>query len=118
MVSDTEDNVASEYLVSRELSKFRHFSAKFPWKFSAKIPLKNSPKFSGEVTAAPFLIQIKRKLKQKWNQKRKRGNLREGREAPPRRCLPPLRFWFRFRFDLRLIRITTKVSFRFKFRFA
>ena len=36
-------------------------------------------------------------------QKRKRGNLRGGRKAPLRRLLHPLRFCFRFRFNLRLI---------------
>ena len=50
-----------------------------------------------------FVIQIKRKLKRKRKQKRKQGSLREGREAPPRRCPPLLRFCFRFRFNLRLI---------------
>ena len=47
------------------------------------------------------LVQIKRKLKRERKQKRKRGSLREGREAPPRRCPHPLRFCFRF--NLRLI---------------
>ena len=42
------------------------------------------------------LVQIKRKLKRK--RKRQRGNLREGREAPPRRCLPRA---FCFRCNLR-----------------
>ena len=45
-----------------------------------------------------FPIPNKRRLKQKWNQKCKRGNLHEGREAPLRRCLPPLRFCFAFVF--------------------
>ena len=44
-----------------------------------------------------FGIQIQRKLKRKRKQKRKRGNL--GREAPW--LLPPFRFCFRFRFNLR-----------------
>ena len=44
-----------------------------------------------------FEIQIKHKLKRKRKQKRKRGNL--GREAPW--LLPPFRFCFRFRFNLR-----------------
>ena len=38
--------------------------------------------------------KFRRKLKRK--QKRNRGNLREGREAPPRRSLHPLRFCLRF----------------------
>ena len=50
-----------------------------------------------------FKIQIKRKLKRKRKQKRKQGSLREGREAPPRRCPPLLRFCFRFRFNSRSI---------------
>ena len=40
-----------------------------------------------------------RKLKRKRKQKRKRESLREGREAPPRRCPHPFRFCFRFRFN-------------------
>ena len=56
-----------------------------------------------------FVIQIKRKLKRKRKQKRKQGSLREGREAPPRRCPPLLRFCFRFRFNLRLIWILKSI---------
>ena len=41
--------------------------------------------------------KIKTKTETHW------GNLREGREALPRRCLHPLRFCFCFRFDLRWI---------------
>ena len=48
-------------------------------------------------------IQIERKLKRERKQKRNRGSLREGREAPLRRSPHPLRFCFRFRFNLRLI---------------
>ena len=48
---------------------------------------------------------MKRKLKQKRMRKRKRGNLRGGREAPPRRLLPPLRFRIRFCFNLRFIAV-------------
>ena len=55
-----------------------------------------------------FVIQIKRKLKRKRKRKRKRGNLRGGREALPRRSLHPFRFWFRFRFNFRLIWITKR----------
>ena len=55
-----------------------------------------------------FVIQIKRKLKRKRKRKRNRGNLRGGREAPPRRSLHPFRFWFRFRFNFRLIWITKR----------
>ena len=40
----------------------------------------------------------------KRKRKRSRGNLPEGREAPPRRCLYPLRFRFRFRLNLLDIR--------------
>ena len=45
-----------------------------------------------------FLTKQKRKQKQKQKRKQKhnRGNLREGREAPPRRLLHPLHFCFRF----------------------
>ena len=59
-----------------------------------------------------FESQIKREFKRKRKQKRKQGSLREGREAPPRRCPPLLRFCFRFRLNLRLIWITKKIPFR------
>ena len=41
-------------------------------------------------------IKIRRKLKRNQTRKHRRGNLREGREAPLRRSLPLLRFCFRF----------------------
>ena len=52
------------------------------------------------------VIQIKRKLKRKWKQKRNGWrHLQGGALRPPRR-FPRLRFCFRFRFNLRLIQIT------------
>ena len=52
-------------------------------------PKSNSPNTEGGEKR-----KFRRKFKAKT--KRNRGNLREGREAPPRRSLHPLRFCFRF----------------------
>ena len=55
-----------------------------------------------------FVIQIKRKLKRKRNQKRNGwSDLRGGASRPPRR-FPRFRFRFRFRFNFRLIWITKR----------
>ena len=66
------------------------------------------------VNASSFLIHLinnKHKLKRKQKRKRKQGNLHEGREAPPRRCLHPLRFCFRFRFCLlKFVLFLTRLS--------
>ena len=45
-----------------------------------------------------------RKVKRIRKQKRKRGSLREGCEAPPRRCPPRFRFCFRSRFNVRFFK--------------
>ena len=45
---------------------------------------------------------MKMKLNER-NETNERGNLREGREVPPRRCLHPCCFRFHFRFNFRYV---------------
>ena len=68
----------------------------------------SEPTFSSMYCAFRFVIQIKRKLKRKRNQKRNGwSDLRGGASRPPRR-FPRFRFRFRFRFNFRLIWITKR----------